>query len=134
MIVVDTNVVAYFWLPGEHTAMAERLRTADPEWTAPLLWRSELRSVLVGWMRRGHLDMPTAAEIAAAAEAQMAGREFAVSSARVLERAAASGCSAYDCEFVVLAEELDVALVTTDRQVLSAFPDLAKTPERYLSA
>ena len=58
----------------------------------------------------------------------------AVAAARVLERAAASGCSAYDCEFVVLAEELDVALVTTDRQVLSAFPGLARTPERYLSA
>ena len=53
MIVVDTNVLAYLWLPGERTTAAERLLKRDPDWNAPLLWRSEFRSVLAGCLRRG---------------------------------------------------------------------------------
>jgi predicted nucleic acid-binding protein len=46
----------------------------------------------------------------------------------VLSLAAQSGCSAYDCEFVALAQDLRVPLVTTDRQILKAFPTVAVSP------
>ncbi|MGH7338545.1 MAG: type II toxin-antitoxin system VapC family toxin [Myxococcota bacterium] len=125
MIVVDTNVIAYFWLPGHFTASAEALVARDPEWAAPLLWRSEFRSVLAGSLRRGDLDLDTANRLAERAEAHLRGREFAVGSVEVLSRVAGSRCSAYDCEFVVLAEELGVPLVTTDRRILADFPETA---------
>ncbi|TMQ77118.1 hypothetical protein ACCUM_3451 [Candidatus Accumulibacter phosphatis] len=35
--------------------------------------------------------------------------------------AKASGCSAYDCEFVSVAEYLDVKLVTADAKLAKAF-------------
>ncbi len=35
------------------------------------------------------------------------------------------------CEFVVLARELDVKLVTADAAVLDAFPDTATAPGRF---
>ena len=38
---------------------------------------------------------------------------------------ATSHCSAYDCEFVALALELEVPLVTADRQLLRSFPRIA---------
>ena len=46
MIVVDTNVISYLLLPTPMTAAAEGLYQYDSEWSAPLLWRSELRNVL----------------------------------------------------------------------------------------
>ena len=51
MIVVDTNVIAYLFLPGEYTPLAERLLQKDPDWVAPVLWRSELRNVFALYVR-----------------------------------------------------------------------------------
>lgn len=42
-----------------------------------------------------------------------------------MEKVAASKCSAYDCEYAALADDLDVKLVTTDKQLLREFPGLA---------
>ncbi len=127
MIVVDTNVVAYFLMAGEHTADAERLMRDDRDWAAPLLWRSEFRNILATYLRGGSLALDVAKRIAAAAETILRGREYAVRSDAVLAAAAASGCTAYDCEFVVLAEELGVPLVTADRKMLAAFPLTAQS-------
>lgn len=126
MIVVDTNVIAYLWLPGERTAAAERLLKRDPDWNAPLLWRSEFRNVLAGCLRRGDVRLEVALEIADGAEGQLRGREFSVPSDEVLARVAESDCSAYDCEFIVLAQELGVSLVTSDEKILRSFPAVAR--------
>lgn len=125
MIVVDTNVIAYLWLPGDFTAAAERLLAEDADWAVPLLWRSEFRNVLVGAVQRRMLPQSRALAIAAAAEAQLEGREYSVDSVRVLSLAHRSGCSAYDCEFVALAEELGARLVSNDGTVLRAFRTIA---------
>ena len=54
--------------------------------------------------------------------------------ASVLAKAPDSGLSAYDAEFVVLAEELGVRLVTSDQQVLRTFPNVAISPEDFVAA
>lgn len=123
MIVVDTNVLAYLYLPTEHTVRAEALLERDPVWVAPVLWRSEFRNVLAGYLRRGALSLGAALELQAEAESLMAGREYDVSSPTVLALAQGSGCSAYDCEFVALASQLGVPLVTRDARLLKAFPE-----------
>lgn len=126
MIAVDTNVIAYLYLPGDRTAAAEALLRADPEWTAPLLWRSELRNVLATQVRAKRLDLASAQSIQSEAEQLFRGREFTVDSAEVLRLAAESGCSAYDCEFVTLAEYLDVPLYSADRRLVERFPRRAR--------
>jgi predicted nucleic acid-binding protein len=125
VIVVDTNVIAYLWLPGEHGRLAEGVARKDPDWCAPLLWRSEFRNVLATAVRAKRMDLARALAIAGAAEEHLAGRELTVPSARVLELAAGSGRSAHDCEFVALAEDLDVPLITTDRRLARSFPKRA---------
>ncbi len=131
MIVVDANVVVHFAIPGPRTPLVERIREADPDWHVPLLWRSEVRNVLAGLAGRGELDLGLAVEIMGAAQAMLRGREYEVDSAAVLGRAVRSGCTAYDCEYVVLAEQLGVPLVTADRQVLRAFPGTTVAPEDF---
>ena len=59
------------------------------------------------------------------AESLLKHREFEVATKDVLRLAAASNCSAYDCEFVALAQALEVPLVTSDAAVLKAFPSVA---------
>ncbi len=125
MIVVDTNVIAYLYLPGEHTAAAEALLESDPEWAAPILWRSELRNILAGYIRRKTLTLDQACGVQREAESLLEGSEFEVDSLAVLKLVKDNDCSAYDCEFAALAMQLDTQLVTMDRKLLRAFPKRA---------
>jgi predicted nucleic acid-binding protein len=125
MIVVDSNVLVYLYLPGEYTADAEALLESDPEWAAPVLWRSEFRNVLAGYMRRKTLTFGQAYAVQREAENLLAGSEFEVDSHAVLELVRDSDCSACDCEFIALATKLNTKLVTMDKKVLRAFPKRA---------
>ena len=126
MIVVDTNVVAYLYLPSSLTAAAETLLAKEPEWAAPLFWRSELRNVLAAQVAQHGLMLDDACAIQREAEDLLAGNEYEVDSLSVLRLAADSGCSAYDCEFAALAEALGTRLYTADKQLLRAFPRFAR--------
>jgi len=125
MIVVDSNVLAYLYLPGEYTAVAEALLEHDPDWAAPVLWRSEFRNILAGYMRRGKLTFEQANTLQSEAEDLLSGVEYEVDSRSVLELVRDSECSAYDCEFVALAMKLGTKLVTMDGKVLRSFPGIA---------
>lgn len=121
MIVADTNLIAYLLIRGQHTGEAEAVYRKDPQWSAPLLWRSEFRNVLVFYLHRGLMGIDAALETMEQAQQLMWGQEFEVESSRVLRLAAHAGCPAYDCEFVALAEDLNVPLVTSDRALIAEF-------------
>ncbi|MDN5923471.1 MAG: type II toxin-antitoxin system VapC family toxin [Xanthomonadales bacterium] len=127
MIVVDSNILAYFYLPGEYTAAAEHLFERNPRWHAPILWRSEFRNILAGYLRRERLTFDQALAIQLEAELLLEGVEHEPDSKRVLELVQVSSCSAYDCEFVALAEALGTHLVTMDAKLIKAFPKIAKS-------
>jgi len=127
VIVVDTNVIACLMLPGDLTAAADALLESEPNWVAPPLWKSEFRSILAGYMRRGTLSLQQATEIQTAAEDLLAGNEVNPESKAILQLVAKSQCSAYDCEFVALAQQFECALYTMDTKVLNAFPETAKS-------
>ena len=123
MIVVDTNVIGYLYLSSERSEQAEQALIKDSSWAAPVLWRSELRNVLATHLRENLIVLEDALSILEEAEALMRGAEYEVVSSQVLKLAASSGCSAYDCEFVALAHDLSVPLVTVDKQLLAQFPN-----------
>jgi predicted nucleic acid-binding protein len=134
VIVVDSNVIAYCWLNGPLTATAQRTRVRDPDWHAPILWRSEMRSILTGYLRDGSLSRAHCVRVMDAMQEALRGNEHLVASAEVFRIAEKSRLSAYDCEFVALAATLSVPLVTADKAVLKAFPGVALTMDAFLAA
>jgi predicted nucleic acid-binding protein len=133
VIVVDTNVIVPLVLRTSNTDVVERVYRAESLWCAPTVWRHELRNVLVQHCRRGFVEWQTASALVSRAEMQLEEYDFLVDSESVFQFARASGCAAYDAEFAVLAEGLDLPLLTWDRELLRALPDRAITPEAFLA-
>lgn len=132
MIVVDTNILAHFWLPSDSTELCDQLYQQDPQWIAPILWRSEFRNVVTLYFRKELIDLADALLIMEKAELQMKNQQFQVNSVQVLHHVCQSTCSSYNCEFVSLAKDLDLELITMDKQLLREFPGLTKHPEEVL--
>lgn len=127
MIVADSNILAYLYLPCEFTPYAEQLLMSDPEWVAPMLWRSEFRNILAGYVRRKTMTFEQAYELQREAESLLSGNEYEIDSLDVLTLVRDSACSAYDCEFVALAKRLGIHLITMDKKILQSFPTIAKS-------
>ncbi len=133
MIIVDTNVIAGLWLPCAHTELAEHAARKDPEWVTPHLWRSEFRNLLAGLIHQKKISLELAFRLVEEAETFLARHECSVPAKKVMQLAATSGCSAYDCEFVALAMELDVPLVSTNATALKKFPGIAVSLEAFVA-
>ncbi|MBN1673428.1 MAG: type II toxin-antitoxin system VapC family toxin [Kiritimatiellae bacterium] len=131
MIVADSNLVAYLLIPGNKSALAERILLKDSAWAVPLICRSELRNILTLYMRHEGMTLTQAKGTMERAEALWRGREYAVPSDTVLELTAGHTVTAYAGEYVVLAKRLGVTLITFDKPVRKAFPDIAVEPEAF---
>ncbi|MCJ7681873.1 MAG: type II toxin-antitoxin system VapC family toxin [Candidatus Aminicenantes bacterium] len=132
MIVADTNLIAYLFIQGDYSDLAVQTFQKDPDWAAPLLWRSEFRSVLLKCLRKKYFSVNTAHRIMTEAEHLLQGKEYTLVSADILNLAFTGGCSAYDAEFVALARDMGIPLVTADSKLLNIFPEITVSPEHFL--
>ena len=126
MIVTDTNILVYLFLDSPYTDAAEQLQRREQDWIAPSLWRSEFRNALALYLHQSRLRIQDAIHIQYLAESLMENTQYEVPSTDVLWLANSSGCSAYDCEFVVLAQRMACPLITMDKKLVKAFPDTAR--------
>jgi len=131
MIVVDTNVIASMWVPNDMDEWVYKVLKKDDDWVAPLLWRSKFRNVLSIYLRKDILEFSVVLQAIEEAEQLMDANEFEVNSTQVMSLVSNSSCSAYDCEFIALADDLNVPLVTFDKKILREFPDIAIHPEEF---
>lgn len=134
MIVVDTNIIVASLIKQDKTDDVFNLIELDPEWCCPILWRSELRSALVMYIKHKDVSVRTAVKLFEHAEQYISDYETDVSSKKVFELSQKSSCSAYDCEYVALAQDLRVSLVTLDKKILRAFPKISFTPQQYINS
>ena|SRR5664279_3287760 len=132
MIVADTNIISYLFLPTVYSERASQLYKIEPEWVAPSLWRSEFRNVLALYLRQKIVTLAEALVLQDEAEVLMTDQEFTVTSIQVLTLTDSSTCSAYDCEFVALAKQHSVKLVTQDKKILREFPNVAVSLDDFL--
>jgi predicted nucleic acid-binding protein len=121
LIVVDANVIAYAVLPGEHSAHAVAALERDPDWVAPPLWQSEVRNVLATTVRVKGLSLDLALGAWGQARRLVVDVPVPADTARILRLATESGSSAYDCEYVALAESLGIRLVTGHERLARRF-------------
>lgn len=132
MIVADTNIISYLFLPTTYSEQVSRLYRVDPDWVAPDLWRSEFRNVLALYLRQNILSLTQVLALQDEAELLMTDREYSLPSVAVMNLVADSTCSAYDCEFVALARQLSLKLVTQDKKLLREFPGTAISIDTFL--
>ena len=125
MIVADTNIIVYLTVENEFTAAAEALYEKDEVWAAPLLWKSEFLNALALYIRKQLMTVDRAFEILHEAEGVIGANEYEIDPRDVLRLASDSGNATYDCEFIALAQRLAVPLITTDKRLLRAFPNIA---------
>jgi predicted nucleic acid-binding protein len=80
-----------------------------------------------------HRDLPLdeALQIADRVDADMRDATASVRTADVLRLVNASGHSAYDCQYVALAQRLGVSLVTGDKRLPRLFPETAVLMEDF---
>ncbi len=132
MIVVDANIIAYLWIPGHEAYKSRELLIKDHDWWAPLLYKSEMRSVLLLHIRKSIITSRDAIQVMEKIENQFEHTTMDVPSNLVLTLGLQSTCSSYDCEYASLAYLLECPLITLDKKLLQAFPEIATPPSKYL--
>jgi len=133
MIVADTNIISYLLLPTSFSSSVDALYKIDPHWVAPILWKSEFRNVLALYLRKKLVTFEKAIQIQDSAELLMKDNEYNVTSSQVLSLITKSSCSSYDCEFIALAQHLNIKLVTQDKKLLGEFPSCAISIDEFIA-
>ena len=132
MIVADSTLLAYLLRPGDKSAICDEIFLKDPDWAVPLICRSEIRNILTLYMRHERMSLNQALATMEKAECVWRDHEYAVPSTSVLELTHKHTITAYDGEFIVLAQELGIPLLTFDKAVRRMFPRIAIDPAAYL--
>jgi len=133
LIIVDTNVLAYTLIRGVATPWAEKLRGVDPRWAAPSLWTYEFENIVAAYLRRDEWDEARAiAALGNAVSLLSVVRDPSPETVFGLVRK--HKITAYDAQYVALAIELNVPLVTEDKELLKKFPGKAYSMETYWNA
>ena len=123
MVVVDTNILAYLLIEGDHTKEAQALFARDADWRSDAFLMIEFSNVLATYRRGGGLSRGQAESLLAEAERRIRGL-VNVPHARALRVAEQFAVSAYDARFLASAQSLGGRLVTEDAKLRAAAPTL----------
>ena len=129
MIVVDVNVIAYFFIEGEKTASARDLLRRD--WRLPALWRHEYLNVLATFVREDGATIADAKTLWQRGIELFGPREQDPDMESALDLATENRVSAYDAQYVALARQLQTVCVTEDQRLLKTFPELTRTMQAF---
>ncbi len=93
----------------------------------------EFRNAVLQHVRHASLPIADAMRMIQDAKTRFENRVDKAVAADVMTLALTTQCSAYDCEYVALAQKLQVPLLTYDKRVLREFPKVAIKPRDYLN-
>ena len=133
MLVVDTNILAYLLIEGNHTALAQALYQRDADWRSEGFVLIEFSNILATYQRTGALSRAVAEDMLTSAEQIVTGL-INLPHGRALKLAVEFGVSAYDARFLGVAQNLGTRLVTEDARLRAAAPKLTRSLAEALAA
>lgn len=133
MIVADANLLINYARATPLASTARLVKARDSDWVSPGLWQAEVLNGLLVMHRAGLLDIDRAVlAYRNAAEATVSALHEIRDDA-ILSAARDTGLSAYDAHYVCMAQALGVPLVTEDKRILRACPDVARSMREFLA-
>jgi predicted nucleic acid-binding protein len=127
VLLVDTNVVAYLLIDGDHTEATQELRRRDPDWRSEAFLLVEFTNVLASSIANKRMSNPVAADILSEAITLLDGKLVRIGHTLVLSIAVRYRVTAYDGRFLAVAHQLGTRLVTEDTKLRSAAPALTQS-------
>jgi len=134
MLLVDTNVVAYLLIKGDHTEAAQELHARDSDWRSEAFLLVEFTNVLVSSIARKRMTVSMAEDFLAKVFSLFDGKLGRIPHASVLAIATRHRVSAYDARFLSLADQLGSRLITQDARLRAAAPALTQSLAEALAA
>ena len=122
-MVIDTSILIPAFVDAPISASARRVVDPKAKWILPPLWRFEFTSAMVTLVRAGEIDSATAFGMMDDARTSVVNREVPVDQNQVLRTAVRYKISAYDAQYISLAEEYGTVCVTADEELLKKVPD-----------
>ena len=132
IIVGDTNLVVYLHVESEFTARARQVYAIDSVWVFPPVAHSEAANALTTLTREKWISAETALLCLGLIEPRIVAGFRDVPMKAVLQLATERGISAYDAQFIVLAMQLGISLVTEDGKLKKRFPGIAISMEPFI--
>jgi predicted nucleic acid-binding protein len=127
VLLVDTNIVAYLLIDGDHTEAAQDLRRRDPDWRSEAFLLVEFTNVLASSIATKRMSNPLAEDILSEAITLLDGKLVQIPHPSVLSIAVRYRVTACDARFLALAHRLGIRLVTQDAKLRSAAPALTQS-------
>ena len=134
MLIVDTNVLAYLLIEGDHTATARLLHRRDDDWRSEAFIMIEFTNVLTASIAARRMNLVLAQRFLADATSLLHGKLGLIPHDSVLSLAVQYRVTAYDARFLALAQQLDCRLVTEDAKLRAAAPKLTQSLAEALAA
>ena len=125
MIVADANVVAALYFDCAATADAHRMLDLDGDWVVPELWRHEMLNIAANYAKFAQRGLAGVIAAWEHADATFSARQRQVNMSTALTLAVKHRASAYDAQYLALAMQLGVQLVSLDKKLCAAAPEIA---------
>lgn len=132
MIVVDTNIVAYLSIEGERTAQARVLWDSDPHWQMPIIWQHEYLNILSTYTRSDGIGLEDAKHLWKIVTQKFIDAHIEIDMSVALDLAVQHNISAYDAQFIALANELEVPLISEDKRLRDRCPERVINMAEYI--
>lgn len=133
MIVADANIIAYLLIEGDYSSNARALFALDDEWIVPQIWPHEFTNILATYAKTGGLLQSECLATWHDAFRLMDGRIVATNFLEAMDLAVRLKMSLYDAEYVHLAIERAIPLITEDKKLRDAIPQQAFSMKNYLA-